>query len=69
MNSEMWNKPRDPARISRVLGKLALLWESEPDLRLGQIIVNLTGRADPFNVEDDRVEAALDEALERKTKP
>lgn len=69
MNSKMWNKPRDPERIPRVLGKLALLWESEPDLRLGQIIVNLTGRADPFNVEDDRVEAALDEALERKTKP
>ena len=69
MISEMWNKPRDPERIRRALEKLALLWESEPDLRLGQIIVNLTGKADSFNVEDDRVEAALDKALEKKTKP
>ena len=69
MISEMWNKPRDPERIRRALEKLALLWESEPDLRLGQIIVNLTGKADSFNVEDDGVEAALDKALEKKTKP
>lgn len=69
MNSEMWNKPRDPERIPRVLGKLALLWEASPDLRLGQLLVNLTGSPDPFYVEDDRLESAIDAELERQTKP
>jgi len=69
MISEMWSKPRDPARIPRMLEKLALLWESEPDLRLGQIIVNLTGSPNPFYVEDDRLESAIDAELDRKTKP
>lgn len=60
---------RDPRRIARVLEKLALFWEGSPDLRLGQVIVNLTGRSDPFYVEDDRLEAALDAELEKLTKP
>lgn len=63
---------RDPARIDRVLEKLSAYWRTRYDLRLGQIVANLTqttqasGRADEdlgtdiFYVEDDVIEAALD---------
>ena len=47
---------RDQERIKPVLEALEEYWNKNPDLRLGQIIVNM-GRAcgyyDPFFVEDD----------------
>lgn len=33
---------RDPNRIPRILNLLRAYWEENPDLRLGQIVVNLT---------------------------
>jgi hypothetical protein len=59
---------RDPKRIPRVLEKLAKFWDQVPDWRLGQLVVNLTSRSDPFYVEDDILEAALDEELEKLNK-
>jgi hypothetical protein len=35
---------RDPARIPKVLAALQAYWDKHPDLRLGQIIVNLSPR-------------------------
>lgn len=58
-----WSTPRDPARIERIAEKLALAWVAVPDQRLGQLIVNLTGKPDPFNVEDDALERRLDAFL------
>ena len=55
---------RDPARIERVMLKLAQVWGTAPDLRLGQLVLNLAGKADPFHLEDDRLEAALDRLLD-----
>lgn len=60
---------RDPARIDRIIGKLRKLWHSNPDMRLGQLVVNLTethvrGCTDVlrvFNVEDDDLENAIDD--------
>lgn len=46
---------RDPARIDKVIGALRSLWHLNPDLRLGQLVVNLTTGVDAFNVEDDEV--------------
>tara|TARA_Y100000034_G_scaffold116828_1_gene155629 strand:+ start:1097 stop:1267 length:171 start_codon:yes stop_codon:yes gene_type:complete len=37
--------------------------EKHPDLRLCQLIVNLTNQNDPFYVEDDIVERLLTEAM------
>jgi hypothetical protein len=54
---------RDPARVERISAKLAQAWALYPDLRLGQLVVNLTQPDDPFNVSDDRLEAAVDEFL------
>ena len=47
---------RDPNRIPIMLEELKILWETHPDWRLGQLIVNLSraeGFEDPFFVQDD----------------
>lgn len=56
---------RDPARIDRIMRKLACVWEFQPDTRFFQLIDNtfcLPG-VDPYHIEDDKVEAKLDEIL------
>lgn len=56
---------RNPDRIPRLLSLLSRYWQAHPDLRLGQIVGNLTPRrhdGDPgwtYYVEDDVLEAAL----------
>lgn len=71
---------REFDRIGRITYKLDLLW-SQPqyaDMRLGQLIVNLTGGlrvddgyidTDPWHVEDDVWERAIDAALARLVVP
>lgn len=57
---------RDPNRIRRILPKVEALWSLQPDLRLGQLLVNLTpGHMgnDPFNLEDEELENILDKRL------
>ncbi len=57
---------RDPARISRILAKLARAWEASPDLRLGQLVHGIMSRYAgainelAFYTEDNEFEAALD---------
>jgi hypothetical protein len=63
------SKPRDPARLERMLAKLALVWGAHPDLRLGQLVVNITGTSDPFSVEDDETERRLDAWIDTGTCP
>lgn len=54
---------RNPDRIDPIIEKLRATWRADPDLRLGQLVVNLAGGSDPFNVEDNVMEAHLDNAL------
>jgi hypothetical protein len=66
---------RDPARIARLISMLHVYWISHRDLRLGQIVCNLTPdrfdvmtqdgflKADPYNVEDDVWEEIFRKAL------
>jgi uncharacterized protein YihD (DUF1040 family) len=60
---------RDPARIKRILGKLEAYWQRYPDSRLGQIVSNIAvftrQESDPFYMEDDVLEAHLDEWMEQ----
>lgn len=42
---------RDPARIDRVIELLRAAWHASPDLRLGQLISNLT--ANDRSIESD----------------
>lgn len=50
---------RDPERIDEILDELEEYWKDNPDLRLGQIISNLSkerrGDSDPFYMEDGNV--------------
>jgi uncharacterized protein YihD (DUF1040 family) len=56
---------RDYTRIERVLNTIKRIWEKNPDLRLCQLILNLTTNGDMlYWVEDDKLEQALIEMYE-----
>lgn len=50
---------RDPERISRIILQLDDVWHQYPDMRLGQLIVNLCFGCDPYSFEDNIVEARI----------
>ena len=53
---------RDPKRIDKIINKLRDLWKTYPDLRLGQLIVNLTPNGkDPFYIEDEDLEKEIED--------
>lgn len=57
--------PRDPARIDTVLALIRQAWVQHPDLRLGQLLHNVTSvHDDLFNYEDDRLIDDLKEWIE-----
>lgn len=52
-----WMKPRDPARIDRIIEMLRKKWKEDPDLRLGQLVAILAGGEDKvFYIEDTDIE-------------
>lgn len=55
---------RDPARIDRIIEKLRGVWKAQPDLRLGQLLVNAIRPSQPcpqvFFPEDTIIESGLD---------
>lgn len=61
---------RDPERIPKVMARLMALWLKNPDMRLGQLIVNVmrqtqgtTSAAVTYNIEDDQWVRMLDDVL------
>jgi uncharacterized protein YihD (DUF1040 family) len=44
---------RDPKRIPKILKELRKIWEEHPDLRLGQLMLNLG--FDFYYIEDDEL--------------
>lgn len=50
---------RNPQRIKEILKELEIFWYNNSNLRLGQIISNLSyelsGDNDPFFIEDDNI--------------
>ncbi len=58
---------RDPTRIPRIIAKLGALWASQPDTRLGQLVMNhmIHPQADPFVLEDTAWEREIDAGLRR----
>jgi hypothetical protein len=56
---------RDPQRIQKLLGKLYSVWLCNPDMRLGQLIDNLSFHTGIgiFQIEDDAWEKLLDDYL------
>jgi len=60
---------RELERIERILYKLGKLWVKNPDMRLGQLLINYVGVDDTFNVwqrDDADWEKGLDWALKTK---
>ena len=64
----MFNTPRDPKRIDPLLSEIRRVWVKNPDLRLGQLLVNAKifetedsseHRGDLFNYEDDQLLKAI----------
>lgn len=57
---------RDSKRIDRVCALIANIWGKYPQLRLGQLLVNIDKRfeTNPFFIEDDEAEAAMKKVLE-----
>jgi hypothetical protein len=58
---------RDPARIDRMIEKLWALWKTQPDMRLGQLLVSVIRPGEPcpriFYAEDTDTEAKLAQCL------
>lgn len=55
---------RDPNRIDRILEKLCAIWKTQPDMRLGQLLVNVLRPSQPcpqvFYAEDTFAEKQID---------
>lgn len=59
---------RDPQRINRILEKVEAVWVNYPDIRLGQLLVNLAPprlNNDIFYWEDDDLEKSLDDRIDK----
>lgn len=54
---------RDPKRIPKVLRLIKKYWTKCPDLRLSQLIGNLSNRHDPYYFEDDELIVILNKLL------
>jgi hypothetical protein len=56
---------RDPKRVERMLELIGELWRKYPQLRLGQLLVNVEHRFTccAFSIEDEEVEAAMRKVL------
>lgn len=57
--------PRDPNRIPEILTLIQKAWTEFPDLRFGQLLMNVTSNRDNvYYVEDDVLKDDLEEWLE-----
>jgi uncharacterized protein YihD (DUF1040 family) len=57
----MSNSLYDPDRIKPIIDLLQKQWEEHPQMRLCQLIVNITNNLDPFYVNDDDFKRRLKE--------
>lgn len=51
---------RDINRIDRILDRLKILWKKHPDLRLGQLILNVLQDPALYYVEDEELVELLE---------
>ena len=54
---------RDPKRIKPILKLLKKYWKKNPDLRLGQILYNLSYTENIWNIEDSELMDVLSDLL------
>ena len=58
---------RDPDRISVILERLQKVWEKYPDLRFGQLVLNVL-RNDFYYVEDEELVSRIELFYREKVK-
>ena len=46
---------RDDGRIATVLSAIESVWKQYPDMRLGQLLINVCGKSDLFSFEDEQL--------------
>lgn len=56
---------RDPNRIDGILERLRVVWTKSPDLRLGQLLLNVN-RGDIYHTEDNALIEAVEELYSEK---
>ena len=57
---------RDPNRIQPILDDLGNVWRAHPDMRLGQLLVNLVAvDSDLYFVEDEALDKTLVDVLHK----
>lgn len=61
---DMFNTPRDAHRIDTLLDLLCQVWDLYPDMRFGQLIINLG--LDDFYKEDDVAISELRDFLNKE---
>lgn len=54
-NSLFGGGGRDVGRIATVLSAIETVWKQYPDMRLGQLLINVYGKSDLFSVEDEKL--------------
>jgi hypothetical protein len=60
------NTMRDPNRIEKVLNDIERIWKRFPDLRLGQLLLNVARDPLLYYLEDDELLALLEEGYKEK---
>jgi len=58
---------RDPERIPKILSELEEIWSKFPDLRLGQLLLNLFNDPQLYYIEDEKLVEALESYYKIKT--
>lgn len=60
---------RDPKRINKCLRKIKEVWSKNPDLRLGQLLINITPSANSlYFIEDEQLINLLDNFYKEESK-
>lgn len=54
---------RDQSRMKEVLSKIETVWKQYPDLRLGQLLLNVCGSPDLFMLEDEKLLERLEKNI------
>lgn len=60
---------RNPDRIPKILAEICQIWQRQPDMRLGQLIVAANKNRDPFYIEDEELVRAMKAVVGSRRQP
>lgn len=59
---------RNPNRIDRILNEIRIIWKQYPDLRLGQLILNVIENPALYYIEDEELVELLKQTYLKELK-